>query len=535
MKPSRHDRSPFSALRIVGIYALFGGLWIYFSDTVLGWLVRDPILMTSIAVSKGVLFILVTSVLLYALIKRSEETLHVSREQLVDAMDLARIVYWESDPKDSVLIFNDAFYAFYGTTAEQEGGYRMTSEEYTKRFVYPDDLRLIRRFMEQNNTRTESDFSSDLEHRIVRRDGEVRYVLARVNIVKDDSGRIIKRNGANQDITERKEMEKSILESGERFEKLFMESPFGMVTLGDNFLFMRANAAFCGMLGYTEQELTSLTFKDITYVEHVAQDALTLNDLVSGKASLYQTERQCIRKDKGVVWGFITVNVMRDRNGRFLQFFATVEDITIRKKAEEALHRSLKKLRRNLTGTIQSMTSMVEIRDPYTAGHEKRVSILARAIAQELGLPNDTIDNIRMAATIHDIGKISVPADILSKPGQLSGLERSLIHVHPQTGYDILKDADFPFPIAEIILQHHERLNGSGYPQGIKIGEILFETRIVSVADVVEAMISHRPYRAAYGVDTALEEIEKNKGILYDAVVVDACVRLFREREFKLK
>jgi putative two-component system response regulator len=203
--------------------------------------------------------------------------------------------------------------------------------------------------------------------------------------------------------------------------------------------------------------------------------------------------------------------------------------------ADEALHQSLKKLRRNLAGTIQAMSSMVEIRDPYTAGHEKNVSVLSRAIAHELGLPTDVLDNVRMAASIHDIGKISVPAEILSKPGRLSDIERSLIQMHSRMGYDILKDVDLPYPIAQIVLQHHERLNGSGYPQGVKIGEILFESRIVSVADVVEAMASHRPYRPALGIDMALEEIEKNKGIFYDAVVVDACVRLFREKGFKLE
>jgi putative nucleotidyltransferase with HDIG domain len=213
----------------------------------------------------------------------------------------------------------------------------------------------------------------------------------------------------------------------------------------------------------------------------------------------------------------------------------TFMDITERKHAEEALHQLLKKLRRNLMGTIQAMSSMVERRDPYTAGHEKRVSVLSRAIAHELGLPTDVIENIRIAASIHDIGKISVPAEILSKPGRLSDMEMKLIQMHSQTGYDILKDVDLPFPIAKIVLQHHERLNGSGYPQGVKIGEILFESRIVSVADVVEAMASHRPYRPALGIDTAFEEIEKNKGIFYDAVVVDACVRLFREKGFKLE
>jgi PAS domain S-box-containing protein/putative nucleotidyltransferase with HDIG domain len=467
--------------------------------------------------------------------KRSEEALLTSQRQLSEATDLAKIVYWEVDPTDNVFSFNDSFYAFYGTTAEQEGGYRMTREEFSKRFVHPDDLQLVRRFMEKNTTITGAGSSSDLEHRIIRRDGEVRHILVRASVVNDDSGRIVKRYGANQDITDRNKMAEALQESGEQFEKLFMESPLGMVIVGADFLFIRANAAFCRMSGYTEKELTSLTFKDLTYPAQIAKDISALNNLLSGKAALYRTEKQYIRKDKGVAWGSLTVNAIRDRDNRFLHFFTTVEDITVRKQSEEALNQSLKKLRRNLMGTIQAMSSMVEIRDPYTAGHEKIVSMLARAIANELGLPSDVVDNIRMAASIHDIGKIAVPTEILSKPGRLTDIEMSLIQRHSQTGYEILKDVDLPYPIARIVLQHHERLNGSGYPQGIRIGEILLESRIVSVADVVEAMASHRPYRPALGIDIALEEIEKNKGTFYDAVVVDACVRLFREKGFKLE
>jgi PAS domain S-box-containing protein/putative nucleotidyltransferase with HDIG domain len=467
--------------------------------------------------------------------RQADETLCTSQRQLSEATDLAHIVYWELDPVSQTYTFNDPFYVFHGTTAEKEGGYQMIREEYMQRFIHPDDLQFIRQKVEQDITKTDTESFFDLEHRIIRRDGEVRHILVRASVVKDDSDRIVRRYGANQDITDRKEMAKALQKSGEQFEKLFMESPLGMVIVGADFLFIRANVAFCGMSGYTEKELTSLTFKDLTYPDQIAKDVVALNDLISGKAAIYRTEKQYIRKDKEVVWGSLTVNAIRDKNNRFLNFFTTVEDITVRKHAEEALHQSLKKLRRNLAGTIQAMSSMVEIRDPYTAGHEKRVSMLARAIAHELGLSTDVIDNIRMAATIHDIGKISVPAEILSKPGRLTDIEMKLIQMHSQTGYDILKDVDLPFTIAKIVLQHHERLNGSGYPKGVKIGEILFESRIVSVADVVEAMASHRPYRPALGIDAALEEIEKNKGIFYDAVVVDACVRLFREKRFKLE
>ena len=178
---------------------------------------------------------------------------------------------------------------------------------------------------------------------------------------------------------------------------------------------------------------------------------------------------------------------------------------------------------------------MVETRDPYTAGHQRRVSTLARTIAQEMGFTNDVVDTIRMAGIIHDIGKISVPAEILSKPGKISDIEMSLIKVHSQSGYDILKEAELPYPIAEVVLQHHERLDGSGYPQGLKGDQILAEAKIISVADVVEAIASFRPYRPGFGIDIALGEIEKNKGILYDEKAVDVCIKLFQEKGFKFE
>ena len=180
------------------------------------------------------------------------------------------------------------------------------------------------------------------------------------------------------------------------------------------------------------------------------------------------------------------------------------------------------------------MVSAVEMRDPYTAGHQVRVADLARAIATEMGLDQNKIDGIRMAGSIHDIGKLSIPAEILSKPTKLTDIEFSLIKEHSRSGYEMLKDVESPWPLAEIVYQHHERMNGSGYPRNLKGDEILIEARIMAVADVVEAMASHRPYRPALGIEAALEEIEKNKGILYDNTVADACLRLFREKGYQL-
>jgi putative nucleotidyltransferase with HDIG domain len=205
-----------------------------------------------------------------------------------------------------------------------------------------------------------------------------------------------------------------------------------------------------------------------------------------------------------------------------------------RKRTEEELQDSFEKLRKGLRGTIQALSMTVERRDPYTAGHQQRVANLARAIATEMGLPHEQIDAIRMTAAIHDIGKIAVPIEILSKPGRINDIEFSLIKTHAQMGYEILKDIDFPWPIAQIVLQHHERVNGTGYPSGLSGEDILIEARILAVADVIEAMATHRPYRAAYSIDKALEEISANKGTLFDPEVVAACLRLFAEKGFKL-
>ncbi|MBI4763515.1 MAG: HD domain-containing protein [Deltaproteobacteria bacterium] len=191
------------------------------------------------------------------------------------------------------------------------------------------------------------------------------------------------------------------------------------------------------------------------------------------------------------------------------------------------------KLHSALNGVIQAIGRTVESRDSYTAGHQRRSAELARSIARKLGLAEDRVEGIHMAGMIHDLGKLSVPAEILSKPAQLTGIEFDLIKAHPKVGYNILKEIDFPWPLAIVILQHHERINGSGYPNGLRGEETLLEARILAVADVVEAMASHRPYRPAVGIQKALEEISNNKGLLYDPEAVMACLKLFYEDQFR--
>jgi len=206
-----------------------------------------------------------------------------------------------------------------------------------------------------------------------------------------------------------------------------------------------------------------------------------------------------------------------------------------RKRADEELQHTLEKLRKALGGIIQAVALTVEARDPYTAGHQRRATNLARAIATEMGLSEEQIDGIRMAGVVHDLGKISVPAGILNKPGRLTENEFAIIQTHPQVGYDVLKTIEFPWPVAQIVLQHHERMDGSGYPAGLKSDEIMLEARILAVADVVEAMCSHRPYRPAWSIDEALGEIRQNRGVRYDPEAVDACLSLFSDKGFELE
>ena len=242
-------------------------------------------------------------------------------------------------------------------------------------------------------------------------------------------------------------------------------------------------------------------------------------------------------KVMGVISLYLREGHRRDeREEGFLRAVADVlAGIIERRLSEEELRHTLEKLRKALDATIQAIALTVEARDSYTAGHQRRVANLARAIATEMGLSKEQIDGIRMAGIIHDIGKISIPAEILSKPGRLDDLQYGLIQAHSQIGYDILKTVDFPWPVAQMVLQHHERIDGSGYPQGLSGEDIMLEARILVVADVVEAMASFRPYRPALGIDKALAEISQNRGILYDPEAVDACLKLFTEKRFKLE
>ena len=246
-------------------------------------------------------------------------------------------------------------------------------------------------------------------------------------------------------------------------------------------------------------------------------------------------ELEYCNKDGTTLWMESNFSIVRDQSGKAISILGEARDITDRRLAEEKLVKSYESVKKTLDDAINTMVKIVELRDPYTAGHQQKVADLATAIASEMKFDDTRIELLRTAAIIHDIGKMYVPSDILSKPGKLSDIELGLIKTHSQSGYDIVKSMDFPCSVANTVLQHHERLDGSGYPNGLKGKDTLLEAKILIVADVVEAMASHRPYRPAMGIDKALQELSNGRGKLYDPDVVDTCLELFKSGKFAFK
>jgi PAS domain S-box-containing protein/putative nucleotidyltransferase with HDIG domain len=294
--------------------------------------------------------------------------------------------------------------------------------------------------------------------------------------------------------------------------------------------FKQLNPAWEKTLGWTNDELASKPYVELVHPDDRKRTTHTGQSLANGR-QVFCFENRYLCKDGTYKWISWNSYPLVEEG----LIFAVARDVTQHKLIEEERRQSTQKLIKVMESTIEAIATTVEMRDPYTAGHQCRVAALVSAIAREMGISEDQVYGISMVGIVHDIGKISVPAEILSRPGKLSKIEFDLIKIHPQVGYNILKDIEFPLPIAQTILQHHERMDGSGYPAGLSKDAILLEARILAVADVVEAMASHRPYRSAISLDGALEEISRNSGILYDADVVDACVRLFHEKGFKFE
>jgi PAS domain S-box-containing protein len=336
------------------------------------------------------------------------------------------------------------------------------------------------------------------------------------------------------DITERKQAEEELRRSEERYRNIFDNSVEGIFQSTLEGRLVKVNPAYASIFGYDSLEEMVESVTNIgtqLYVD--PKDRQASFDMVEREGVIRGFECRCRRKDGAEIWISINSRLGTTPEG-LVCYEGFVQDITDRKCAELSIQQTLARLRQVTGSIIDVIVMAVESRDPYTAGHQKRVAELAGAIAVEMGLPSDRIEGIRVAGVIHDLGKISIPAEILSTPRRLSEIEYSLVKTHPLTGHEILKEIDFDWPVAEMVLQHHERMDGSGYPKGLKGDEIMPEARILAVADVVESMATHRPYRPALGVEAALEEILAHRGTLFDVRTVDACISLFGERGYHL-
>lgn len=703
--------------------------------------------------------------------RKARELLMESRKQLAQAVEIAHLGYWVYDVSLDRFTFNDQFYTLFHTSAKEVGGYTMSSSDYARRFVHPDDLYMVGEETRKAIETDDPNFTRQIDHRILYADGGVGEISVRFFISKDAEGKTVRTFGVNQDISERKDAERTLRENEERYRSLFDYSLDAILLTEPDGAIIDANPSACRMFGRTLEEIrkvgrsglvdltdprltavlqegekkgsakaeltflradggkisaevsssifvdkngqkkTSMFIRDTTekhkaeenyrtlfremlegfalheilcdaegrpinyrfidvnpafermtglnaeaiiggtavdlfpsleqrWIERYGHVALTgepaffedysrdvgkwfeitafqpeprqfaciFSDITKRKEveialresekkyrsivdnaqeGIYQSSKdgryltvnqalasmlgydspadlvasvtdiakqvffdaedrnkllqqidqhgvtvgfecRCRRKDGAIIWVSLDQHTVRDREGAFLHYEGFCEDITEK-------HLGLERLRGALGATVNAIAAAVEARDPYTAGHQSRVADLAQAIAAQISLPADQIEGLRLAALIHDLGKITVPAEILSKPKKLTEIEFSLIKLHSQTGYDILKNIEFPWPIARIVLEHHERMNGSGYPNALKGDQILLESKILAVADVVESMASFRPYRPALGIGVALEEIVQNKGILYDSTVADACIRLFKEKNFTLQ
>ena len=326
-----------------------------------------------------------------------------------------------------------------------------------------------------------------------------------------------------------------IKESEARFRSLSENAPDIIYTLGINGEFTYANPAIETILGYRSEEIIGKYFIDIAKKEDIARYIKVFKQVRDLKQTIKEEIGILLHKDGTDRYFSLSGAPNFDSEGNFIGLVGIFKDLTDIRRSEAELKKSLEKLQSAMSSTIDAISLIVESRDPYTAGHQRRVAKLAVAIAEKLGLSEEKIEFIRMGSLIHDIGKIYIPASILTKPSRLGDLEFAMMKTHPTVGYKILNKVDFIPVIVDIVYQHHERMDGSGYPLGISGDKIFLESRIVAVADAVEAMASNRPYRPARGIAFALEEIKKQRGLGLDAGVVDACLDLFEKQGFEFK
>uniref|UniRef100_A0A7V1EHH4 PAS domain S-box protein n=1 Tax=candidate division WOR-3 bacterium TaxID=2052148 RepID=A0A7V1EHH4_UNCW3 len=373
-----------------------------------------------------------------------------------------------------------------------------------------------------------SQYSQDeYEVEAVEKNGSIVILNLRLCTIRKGN-KFIGRFGIGRDITKLRKSERKLKSSELRYQILFHNIPVGVFYYNKDLILADFNDRFVEMLQSTREKLLGLDLNGLKDQRVLPAIKKVFEGLEGAYTGYYEATT-----GSAVIYAEMKCAPIYDEDNNIIGGVGLVHDITEKHNAEERLVESLKKNQKSLEGTVNALASAVEKRDPYTAGHQRRVATLACAIARVLDLDNDVIECLNIAGILHDIGKIYVPAEILSKPARLTQAEFDIVKEHPRIGAEILESIEFPWPVAQIILQHHERLDGSGYPSGLRADKILLEAKILSVADVVEAMMTHRPYGPAWNIDVVLTEIISNRDILYDSKVVDACARLFREQGFK--
>jgi len=465
--------------------------------------------------------------------KRAEEALRQSEAKYSTVLEQIEEAYYELDLAGNLTFFNDATCRQLGYSAEELIGMNYRA------YISKEDVQRIYGIF--NQVYRTGKPNTDFPVSEIRKDGSLIFTENSAIPLLDENHEIIGFRGVARDITERKRAGEAIRKSEAQYRLLAEHTTDTVWLLDMNLKTTYTNPSSEKLLGFTQQELMEMPLE-----KYITPDSLRLateafsEELPRLEADpnynpIITMELEYYRKDGTTLWAENKFNLIRDENGKPISILGETRNITERREAEKKLEQALVAVGKTLSDTVIAISKMVEMKDPFTAGHQIRVAQLASAIANKMNLTDEQTAMLNTAATIHDIGKIYVPSDILSKPGKLNPLEYEIIQTHVRGSYEILKEIDFVGPIAEIVFQHHERMDGSGYPRAIKGDDILLEAKILMVADVVEAMSSHRPYRASMGIDKALAEITLNRGKLYDEGAVDACLELFRNNEFSFK
>ncbi|MBN1691874.1 MAG: PAS domain S-box protein, partial [Dehalococcoidia bacterium] len=458
--------------------------------------------------------------------KQAEQLLSRQREEYRTILDSVPLMIAYVDKNGRIIRINKAGADALGMPPKQVVG--KTFDD----FFPPDQAAL---FLKHN--REVMDTKTPLIGRVLQvmlPTGKAIWIQADIVPYLDGTGNSIGSIFVVMDITGRKAAEEALQESGERFRNMANLLPQTIFETDEKGNFTFVSSQGYQTFGYTEADIATGMNVLQTIVPDDHQRAVASIARRIGGEKFPPNEYTAITKD-GRTFPVLVYADPILKGGVYAGMRGMLIDITERKQMEQNLEESIDRLHKTLSDAVVTMGAIVEMKDPYTAGHQLQVARLAAAIAQEMDLPEAQVNTLRIAAAIHDIGKIYVPSDILAKPGKLGALEVSIIRTHAQGSYDILKNIDFGGPVAQIALQHHERLDGSGYPQGLKEKEIMLEAKILAVADVVEAMASHRPYRPSLGIDKTLEEIKQNKGRLYHPAAVDACLKLFNENRFQFE